>query len=174
MYYNKPSYKKEKLIGFEEGYNFKGIDSIKLTVETNVGGWENQEPSKNDGFLIVKKGMGTARIQGKSHVLTAGTLLEVPQGVLVEMGYSQLKYYGIKATNGQHVTVTQEKNEGGWKAFSFSSADRVLVVKKGVGFAKINNKTYRLEEEGVLEVPANTLIDVSGPFEYFCVSSENK
>lgn len=173
MYYNKPSYKKDKVNGFEEGYKFKEISSIKVTLDTNVGGWETQEPSKDNRVLIVKKGMGTVKIQGKSHVLDQDVLLEVPQGVLVEMGYSQLKYYSIKSTNGQNISVTVEKNEGGWKPFASSNADRVLIVKDGVGFVTINNKTYRLDEEDVLEIPANATVEVSGPFEYFCATVGN-
>ena len=55
------------------------------------------------------------------HVLDEDVLLEVPQGVLVEMGYSQLKYYSLKSTNGESISVTIEKNEGKWKPFTFSS-----------------------------------------------------
>ena len=173
MYYNNPSYRKDKVNGFEDGYKFKEISSIKLTLETNVGGWETQEPSKENRVLIVKQGVGTVKVQGKSHVLDEDVLLEVPQGVLVEMGYSQLKYYSLKSTNGESISVTIEKNEGKWKPFTFSSKDRVLIVKKGVGFVKINHKTYRIDEEDVIEIPANASIDVSGPFEYFCATAGN-
>ena len=174
MYYNQPSNKKEKLTGFEQGYKFKEVSSIQLTRDTNVGGWERQEPSKNNRVLIVKKGTGTVKIQGKSHVLEQDVVLEVPQGVLAELDYSQLEYFVVKSTNGESLSVTVEKNEGGWKAFKTASHERVLIVKDGIGFAKINHKTVRLDENDVIEIPANAQIELSGPFEYFfAVSGTN-
>jgi len=95
MYFDKPSYKKEKVNGFEEGYKFKTVSNIRLTEETNVGGWETLEASKTDRVFIVKKGLGFAKVQGKTYRLEEGDVLEVPSGIEVEMSSSQLQYYCI-------------------------------------------------------------------------------
>ena len=94
MYFDKPSYKKEKVNGFEEGYKFKSVETIVLTVETNVGGWENIPASKTDRVLIIKKGLGFAKLQGKNYRLEDDVVLEIPSGVDVEMS-GQFQFYCI-------------------------------------------------------------------------------
>lgn len=98
MFFNKPSYKKEKVNGFEEGYKFKTVTSIGLTLETNVGGWESLEASKEDRVLIVKQGLGFAKIQGRNYRLEEDVVLEIPSGTEVEMN-GQLKFICITAKN---------------------------------------------------------------------------
>lgn len=175
MYYNNPSYRKDnKSSGnLEEGYKFKEVASIHLTLNTNAGGWERQEPSKNSRVFVVKKGMGTVKVQGKSHVLEKDVILDIPEAVLVEMEFSQVEYYTAKSTNGEKISVTEKKNEGGWKSLTPSSKDRVFIIKDGLGFVKLNHKTYRLNPNDVLELPANTEVELSGPIDYFEIVAGN-
>lgn len=91
MIYHKPTYKKEKVTGFEEGYKFKDVKSVNLTIETNVGGWENFEVSKDDRIIYILDGLGFAKIQGKSLRLEEGKVLEIPAGQEVEMN-GQLRF----------------------------------------------------------------------------------
>lgn len=95
MFYTKPTYKKDKVNGFEEGYKFSDVSSLKLTVETNSGGWENVEVSKEDRVIYVLKGLGFAKIQGKTFRLEEGKVLEIPAGLEVEMN-GQLKFICVK------------------------------------------------------------------------------
>lgn len=94
MYFDRPNYKKEKVNGFEEGYTFKHVETIGLTLETNVGGWENLEPSKFDRVLIITKGMGFAKIQNRTYRLDEQVVIEVPHGTLVEMS-GQFQFFCI-------------------------------------------------------------------------------
>lgn len=98
MHFDRPSYKKERVTGFVEGYNFKTIETMGLTLETNAGGWENLEASKADRVLIVKRGLGFARMQGKTYRLEEDVVLEVPQGVLVEMN-GMFSYFCVSSKN---------------------------------------------------------------------------
>lgn len=100
MYFDRPNTKKEKVNGngFQEGYTFKHVDTIGLTLETNVGGWENLEPSKSDRVLIITKGMGFAKIQNRSYRLDENVVIEIPQGVLVEMS-GQFQFFCITNKN---------------------------------------------------------------------------
>jgi gentisate 1,2-dioxygenase len=94
MHFDRPNYKKEKVKGFEEGYKFKHVETIGLSLETNEGGWENLEPAKVDRVLIFTKGWGSAKIQNRTYRFDEGDVIEVPQGVTVEMN-GQFKYFCI-------------------------------------------------------------------------------
>lgn len=95
MFYKKPTYKKEKVNGHVEGYKFKDIQSLDLTIETNAGGWDNMELSKEDRVIYVLAGLGFAKIKGRTHQLEEGIVLEIPSGTEVEMS-GQLKYICAK------------------------------------------------------------------------------
>jgi len=98
MLFSKPSYKKDKVNGFVEGYKFTQTSSIDLTVETNVGGWESIEVAKEDRVLYVLKGLGFAKIEGKTLRLEEGKVLEVPAGLEIEMN-GQIQFLCIRAKN---------------------------------------------------------------------------
>lgn len=98
MLYNKPNYKKEKVNGFVEGYKFTETSSIDLTIETNVGGWENIEVAKEDRVLYVLKGLGFAKIEGKTYRLEEGKVLEIPAGRELEMN-GQIQFLCIRSKN---------------------------------------------------------------------------
>lgn len=105
MHYKRPTSKKEKVSGFVEGYGFKEVQTLDVTVETNAGGWENIDVSKEDRVLIAIKGLGYAKVNGKTYRLEGldhddidsyPQMLEIPAGVEVEMS-GQLKYVCVKA-----------------------------------------------------------------------------
>lgn len=96
MLYNMPNYKKEKVNGFVEGYNFKEATSINLTIETNVGGWESLDVSKEDRVLYILSGLGFAKMNDKTLRLEDNVVLEIPAGVEVEMN-GQFKFLCISS-----------------------------------------------------------------------------
>jgi len=104
MHYKRPTTKKDKVNGFVEGYNFKEVRTLDVTVETNAGGWESIDVSKEDRVLIAFKGVGYAKMNGKTirlegldteNPLAYPEVLEIPAGVEVEMS-GQLKYVCVK------------------------------------------------------------------------------
>lgn len=90
--------KKETAGGFEEKYGFKQVETIGLTLQTIVGGYENLDAVKFDRVIIVKKGLGFAKMQGKSFRLEENEVLEIPQGVSVDLN-GQLQFYLISSKN---------------------------------------------------------------------------
>jgi mannose-6-phosphate isomerase-like protein (cupin superfamily) len=96
MLHHRPNYKKDKVNGSVEGYKFSETSTIDLTIETNVGGWEHIEVSKEDRVLYVLKGLGFAKIENKTLRLEEGKVLEIPAGREVEMN-GQFKFLCIRA-----------------------------------------------------------------------------
>lgn len=171
FYYNKPSYKKENMNGFEEGYNFKEVSSVKLTTETNIGGYGTWEPSKENRLLIVKKGTGSMKVQGKTHYLGENEIIEIPQGSLVDFSHSQFIVHILKTENSNEIKLEENKNEGGFKQTTAAKEDRIIFIKNGVGFARIGNKTLRIDESSVIEIPQGETLELSGNFEYYTASA---
>lgn len=168
MYFNKPSYKKEKVNGFEEGYKFNHVKTIGLTLETNVGGWETIAANKHDRILIMNKGLGSAKVHGKTNYLEKDTVLDVPAGTQVELNPSQLEFYFVSSKDSEILLTTEQYNSG-WKSLETMTNDRVFVIKDGLGFAKIGKKEYRLNAGDVLEIPTGTEVQLSGKLEYYCI-----
>jgi hypothetical protein len=96
MLYKVPTSKKDKANGFVESYKFKEISSIDLSIETIVGGWDNIDVSKEDRAIYILKGLGYAKIAGKTIRLEEDFVLEIPAGQEVEMS-GQLKYICVKS-----------------------------------------------------------------------------
>jgi hypothetical protein len=96
MFHKKPSTRKDKTNGgISEGYRLKEIHNLDLSVETNVGGWEKIDASKEDRIFYVIKGTGFARVNGKHSRIDEGDLIEVAMGQEAELN-GQYKLLSIK------------------------------------------------------------------------------
>lgn len=99
MFYHKPMFKKnlaDKDTGFTEGYKFKDVTSMDLTVETIYGSAKRimMDTAQEDRVFYVLKGLGFARISGREYRLEEGSVLEVPAGYDVELS-GQVKFISV-------------------------------------------------------------------------------
>lgn len=176
MHYKRPSYRKNKQSGFVEGYTFKKVENLTLEIEVNVGGWVKMPQSDNHRVVIIKRGLGTAKINNYPNRIKEGLILDVPAGLDDVELYGQFECLCVEFKNvkeGKIKTNKQGKEEG-WVTLASSKNDRLLIVKEGAGSYRVNDKIIRLEEGNVLELADTDSIELNGNIEYFFVEHKAK
>lgn len=165
MLYQKPTIKSPSKAGYLETYHLE-TENMKFSIHTVVGGYESFLGINDKKRLAyVLRGIGTAIYKPEDRTvatLLEGTVVEVPAGQSFEMD-GQLRYALVESK--EDAKVLQNRREE--NTVSKSGDDSTLIyVLNGIGNLVIDGKIHVLREETLAEVPANTVYELKGNFEY--------
>lgn len=80
---------------------------------------------------------------------------------------------GYKFKETSSIDLIIETNIGSTNdSLEVSKDDRILYILEGLGYAKIQGRTYRLEAGKVLEVPAGREVSLDGQFKFLNIRSK--
>lgn len=99
MYHFTSTSKNTTANGYDEGFKFKEVNSMKLNRFTYSGGFDDIDATTEDRLFIVEKGTGFVTIMGKTLELQEGSVLEVPAGQSVSLSSAQIIFYVVTSAN---------------------------------------------------------------------------
>ena len=163
MYSKKAYNQKKENDTLVKKHTLKAVDSVELKTVTIVGGWDYIQLSKHDKAVYVLKGKGSMSSPSEHLYLTKGVSFEALCDREIKIS-GQLQYLCATPTTNK-LEMKEEQFKGGWTTV-ITTTDSVVYVTDGLGFAKINNKTVRLEEGTIFEIPAGSTVEWNGFFHY--------
>lgn len=165
MIYAKSTMKNPSKAGYLESYQLD-TDNMNFSIHTVVGGYEGFDGlNGKNRFAYVLRGIGTAILTPEDRTVSSlleGVAVEVPAGQSFKMD-GQLRY-ALVAANGEIKVNTNKKGEN---TVGKSGNDSTLIfVINGIGNLVVDGKVHVLREETLAEVPANSVYELRGNFEY--------
>jgi hypothetical protein len=81
---------------------------------------------------------------------------------------------GYKFTDLKELSMAIHTIPGGRMVIDAGKKERVLIIKRGLAYAELEGRTYRLEEGVVLEIPKGRdvkILDSESQVEFYCIAN---